>query len=89
MWETRIKYAIKFSNEKRKMAGEDINVYRKKKRKLNVMEDEELSVNMRHSVKESATYTPKRIGPTNFGANERVTKDMADNDFNEKKENSR
>jgi len=67
--------------KKRKMAGKDINVYRKKKRKLNVMEDNKFSVNMEHSVKESATYKPKRIGPTNLGANERVTKETADNDF--------
>jgi len=39
MWETRIKYAIKLSSEKRKMAGENINVYRKKKRKMNTKFD--------------------------------------------------
>ena len=81
MWETRIKYAIKMSNEKRKMAGEDINVYRKKKQKVNVIGDEEFSVNMEHLVKWSATYKPKRIGPAKLGVNETVTKAATDSDF--------
>ena len=60
MWETRIKYATKLSNEKRKMAGENINVYRRKKRKMNIVSTK---TNVRKKVNSFKVYT-KPLFPT-------------------------
>jgi len=91
MWETRIKYAINLSREKRKMVGEDNNGYRNKRRKTNgkrKMNEQIVSppkykgtkidsfeVCTKHLVIASGTYKPKQWTSSTLKANALATKE--------------